>query len=131
MKASAGRTLMLVDKPYPNDTRVRNEAETLSHAGYSVIVVCLRKEGQRRQEMINGVRTYRLPALELFRKTPKENPTFFYGIWVKTKSFIGYVGEYVYFTGGCFFMSIYISLTQGFDAIHAHNPPDTLWLVAL
>ena len=122
---------MLVDKPYPNDTRVRNEAETLSDAGYSVMVVCLRKEGQPYQEVINGVRTYRLPALELFRKTPKENLTFLYRAWVKAKSFFGYVGEYVYFTGGCFFMSIYLALTRGFDAIHAHNPPDTLWLVAL
>ena len=93
---------MLVDKPYPNDTRVRNEAETLINAGYSVVVVCLRKEGEPRQEIVNGVRTYRLPALELFRKTPKENPTFLYRTWLKAKSFIGYVGEYVYFTSGCF-----------------------------
>jgi glycosyltransferase involved in cell wall biosynthesis len=50
---------------------------------------------------------------------------------MKAKSFIGYVGEYVYFTTGCFIMSIYIAITRGFDAIHAHNPPDTLWLVFL
>ena len=28
-------------------------------------------------------------------------------------------------------MSIYVAFKQGFDVIHAHNPPDTLWLVAL
>jgi len=28
-------------------------------------------------------------------------------------------------------MSLYVAFKHGFDVIHAHNPPDTLFLVAL
>ena len=37
---------MFVENAYPNDTRVRNEAEALTAASYSVTVVGLRKKGQ-------------------------------------------------------------------------------------
>ena len=74
MKESAGRVLMFVENAYPNDTRVRNEAEALTEAGYSVTVVCLRKNGQLRSEVVNGVQAYRLPRLELFQKTPVAEP---------------------------------------------------------
>ena len=122
---------MFVENAYPNDTRVRNEAETLTEAGYSVTVVCLRKKGQPRSEMVNGVQAYRLPRLELFQKTPADNPTLFQRVWLKVKSLVGYVSEYVYFTSACGVMSIYVAFKHGFDVIHAHNPPDTLWVVAL
>ena len=45
---------------------------------------------------------------------------------VKLKSFLGYMVEYCYFTTACLIVS-----TAGFDVMHAHNPPDTLFLVAL
>ena len=67
-KESVGRILMFVENAYPNDTRVRNEAETLCKAGYSVTVVCLREKGQPRSEMVNGVQAYRLPRLSYFRR---------------------------------------------------------------
>lgn len=122
---------MFVENAYPNDTRVRNEAEALTEAGYSVTVVGLRKVGQRRAEEVNGVRVYRLPRLELFEKTPCENPTVIQRISLKVKSLVGYVSEYLYFTGACCVMSVYVAIKHGFDVIHAHNPPDTLWMVAL
>lgn len=131
MKASAGKVLMFVENAYPNDTRVRNEAEALTEAGYGVTVVCLRKGTQLRSEVVNGVQTYRLPRLELFQKTPSENPTWLQRLCLKVKSLVGYLSEYVYFTSACFLMSIYVALRHGFDVIHAHNPPDTLWVVAL
>jgi glycosyltransferase involved in cell wall biosynthesis len=131
MKASAGKVLMFVENAYPNDTRVRNEAEALTEAGYSVIVVGLRKKGQLSSEIVNGVQAYRLPRLELFQKTLSENPTLFQRLLLKVKSLVGYVSEYIYFTGACGIMSIYVLCKHGFDVIHAHNPPDTLWLVAL
>src|SRR5438105_8372838 len=128
MKESAGKTLMLVENAYPNDTRVRNEAEALTQAGYEVTVVALRKPGQVRSEVIEGVRVYRLPRLELFQKTPCENPTFAQKVALKVKSLVGYVSEYIYFTSACFVMSLYIAFKHGFDVIHAHNPPDSLFL---
>lgn len=122
---------MLVENAYPNDTRVKNEADALTGAGYSVVVVGLRKKGQPRSEVVNGVQVYRLPRLELFQKTPSANPTWVQRVWLKIKSLLGYVSEYVYFTSACFLMSIYVACKHGFDVIHAHNPPDTLFLVAL
>ena len=122
---------MLVENAYPNDTRVKNEADLLSEAGHSVIVVALKRVGQRGSETINGVHVYRLPPFELFKKTPREKATRLERLWMKLKSLIGYVAEYGYFTSACFAMSVYVGWKHGFDVIHGHNPPDTLFLVAL
>ena len=122
---------MFVENAYPNDTRVRNECDALARAGYAITVVCLRKKGQPRAELVEGVQVYRLPRLELFQKTPHENPTLAERIWLKIKSLLGYVSEYVYFTSACLVMSVYVAIKHGFDVIHAHNPPDTLFVVAL
>jgi hypothetical protein len=131
MMESAGKVLMFVENSYPNDVRVKNEADALTEAGYAVTVVALRKPGQTRSEVVDRVQVYRLPRLELFQKTPSENPTFLDRVWLKIKSLLGYVSEYAYFTGACFMMSLYVAYRHGFDVIHAHNPPDTLWLAAL
>ena len=131
MKASAGRVLLFVENQNPNDTRVWSEAEALTQAGYSVTVVGLRHTGQPRSEVVSGVQVYRLPPLELFQKTPGAHSTLLRRFWLKLKSILGYLSEYAYFTGACFLMSIYVAFKHGFDVIHAHNPPDTLWLVAL
>ena len=122
---------MFVENAYPNDTRVKNEADALTEAGYQVTVVGMRKPGQSRSEVVKGVQVYRLPRLELFQKTPTENPTFWQRVGLKLKSIVGYVSEYVYFSGACFVMSLYVAFQHGFDVIHAHNPPDTLWAAAL
>jgi len=122
---------MFVENSFPQDTRVKNEADALTAAGYGVTVVALRKASQMRAELVDGIQVYRLPRLELFSKTPCENPTLAQRIWLKLKSVLGYVSEYVYFTSACFAMSVYVAFKHGFDVIHAHNPPDTLFLVAL
>jgi len=121
---------MFVENVYPGDTRVRNESELLTEAGYAITVVAMRGKGQRAAEVVNGVQVYRIPRLELFKKTPAQNPTRLQRFFTVTKSFVGYFSEYVYFTGTCFVMSLYVALKHGFDVIHSHNPPDTLWLVA-
>ena len=131
MKASAGRILMLLENNYPQDTRVRNEASLLTSAGYQVSVICLRKAGQSPTEIVNGVRVFRVPRLELFQKTPDAKADLLSLIWLKLKSFLGYLVEYLYFTAACLSVSSYVFLRYGFDVIHAHNPPDTLFLVAL
>src|SRR6267142_4959575 len=131
MRESAGKILMFVENAYPNDTRVRNECDALARAGYAITVVCLRKKGQPRAELVEGVQVYRLPRLELCQKTPRENPTLVERIWLKIKSLLGYVSEYIYFTSACLVMSVYVAIKHGFDVIHAHNPPDTLFVVAL
>ena len=47
----------------------------------------------------------------------------------KLQVVVGYVTEYSYFTGACLMVSFYVAFREGFDVIHAHNPPDTLCVV--
>src|SRR5262249_13683884 len=47
----------------------------------------------------------------------------------RLESWAGYFFEYVYFTVGCLVLSIYAACRDGVDVVHAHNPPDTLFLV--
>lgn len=122
---------MFVENFFPADPRVRNESQVLVGAGYEVTVVALRQPGEGASETVNGVRVYRIPKLVLFRKTPRAKVNLLQRTWLKLKAVTGYMGEYIYFTGACFFMSLYVALTRGFDVIHAHNPPDSLFLVAL
>jgi glycosyltransferase involved in cell wall biosynthesis len=122
---------MWVENHFPQDTRVTNEARLLADAGYNVAVIALRKPGQPARETLNGVKVYRLPTLELFKKTPSANVSGINLALVKLKSSLGYVIEYCYFTTACLVVSSYVFVRQGFDVMHAHNPPDTLFLVAL
>jgi glycosyltransferase involved in cell wall biosynthesis len=131
MIRSAGKILMLVENYFPQDTRVKNEASLLTKAGYQISVIALRRQGQAGREILNSVDVYRLPTLELFKKTPSANFNRLDLLFVKLKSFLGYVVEYCYFTTACLIVSSYIFVRRGFDVIHAHNPPDTLFLVAL
>jgi len=116
VKASAvsapagGRVLMLVENnSYPQDFRVRHEARALAEAGYQVTVISPARPGQRWRETIDGVRVYRYPA-------PRE-----------MSGVIGYLFEYGYSTVALFILSLLVYLREGFDVVHAANPPDTLW----
>src|SRR5256885_9261528 len=131
MIRSQSKILMLVENYFPQDTRVRNEADLLTQAGYQVAVIALRKQSQAGRETLNGVEVYRLPTLELFKKPPPANVNRINLVFVKLKSFLGYIVEYCYFTAACLVLSSYLFVRRGFDVIHAHNPPDTLFLVAL
>ncbi|MGB8340304.1 MAG: glycosyltransferase family 4 protein [Chthoniobacterales bacterium] len=123
--------LMLVENHYPQDTRVRNEANLLASAGYRVSVVALRETGQAAAEMVGGVMVYRVPRLELFKKTSSKRLGRAGRLFLKLKSSFGYLVEYCYFTAACLAVASYVFLRHGFDVIHAHNPPDTLFLVVL
>jgi len=122
---------MLLENAFPRDPRVRNEAFTLARAGYKITIIAVRKDKkEKRKEKLDGVTIYRVPYMDLFKKTiTAEN-------WFKIqlhcmKSAFGYIFEYFYFTSLCFSLSLYISVKEGFDVIHAHNPPNTLFLVGL
>jgi len=115
MRTSAGmRVLMLLENnAYPQDGRVRREARTLVGAGHQVAVIAPAHPGQAWREVIDGVRVYRYPA------PPPAN------------GLVGYLIEYGYSMVAAFILSLFVLLTDGFDVIHAHNPPDTFVLVAL
>jgi glycosyltransferase involved in cell wall biosynthesis len=110
MKASAGkRVLMLLENyPFPQDARVRAEAQALSEAGYRVAVIAPSGRGQRSNELVDGVRVYRY-------RSP-----------VNANGYFGYLAEYGYSTLASLFLSVRALLSGGFDIVHAHNPPDTL-----
>ena len=122
---------MWVENNFPQDTRVANEARLLADAGYQVAVIALRNQRQAAREIWNGIEVYRIPRLELFKKTVAGNGSRLNLLFVRLKSFLGYVVEYLYFTSACFLVSTYIFVRRGFDVMHAHNPPDTLFLVAV
>ncbi len=128
---SPTKVLMWVENNFPQDTRVANEARLLADAGYKVAVIALRNQRQAARETWNGIEIYRVPTLELFKKTVAGNGNRLNLLFVRLKSFLGYVVEYLYFTSACFLVSTYIFVRRGFDVMHAHNPPDTLFLAAV
>ncbi len=130
MKELAGKILMIVENSYPQDTRVRNEATKLSTAGYKVIVISKKYSGQNGKELISGITVFRIPWFEVFKKTSQSNIKLFNKIHrMGTKA--GYIVEYFYFTLSSFIYSLYISLSDGFDVVHIHNPPNTLFPIGL
>lgn len=126
----AGRVLMLVENPFPLDVRVKNEAYTLASHNYKVIVIALRRKGEKAREVIDGILVYRIPEMALFAKTPThKSKTILKKLLDRVETIIGYFVEHLYFTLSCLFLSIYIRIKDGFDIVHAHNPPDTLFFV--
>ncbi len=105
--------MLLENNPFPQDPRVRREAATLTSAGYQVSVICPKRKGQPWREIINGTHIYRFPAPP------------------KAKGFLGYLWEYGYSMTAAFLLSILIFFREGFDIIHAHNPPDTFVFIAI
>src|SRR5215471_5303875 len=108
------RILMLLENlPFPQDLRVRREAFALTSAGYRLTVICPSAKGQPSREIVNGVTVYRYPA---------PHPA---------HGFLSYLWEYAYSMAASFLLSLVVSIREGFDAIHAHNPPDTFVFIAM
>src|SRR5712691_10451298 len=129
MKEYAGRVLMLVEGNFPADTRVRNEAFTLAKNGYRVSVIALRGATESPHEIVNGVSVYRIPRMTLFKKLPTTESSTLRTLLKKLQVVSGYFLEYCYFTSACLLGSLYVAAREGFDVVHAHNPPDTLFVV--
>ena len=51
---------MLLDGAYPQDIRVRKEAEALVNSGKKVVVVCPAKANDSKKESVNGVEIFRI-----------------------------------------------------------------------
>jgi glycosyltransferase involved in cell wall biosynthesis len=107
------RILILVENlPSPFDRRVWQEACTLRDAGYAVSIVCPTGVGcERRFEIVDEVHIYR------------------YRLPLEAASAAGYALEYASALLQAFLLSWRVLLTRGFDAVHACNPPDLLFLI--
>ncbi|TMD62414.1 MAG: glycosyltransferase family 4 protein, partial [Chloroflexi bacterium] len=106
------RVLLLDENaPVPADRRVWYEALTLRDAGFKVSVVSPKWHYARRHEQLEGIDVYRFPLPSLG------------GIG-------GHLVEYAIATPILFAYSWFVYFRQGFDVIHAANPPDFLYLIA-
>jgi hypothetical protein len=52
--------LMIVYNYLPMDPRVRREATALIEQGYSVDIICLRAEGQKKFELFENIKIFRI-----------------------------------------------------------------------
>ncbi len=104
--------MLLENNPYPQDVRVRNEAESLAAAGHEVTVIAPRSAGQKAVEMVGQVtvRRYRLP--------------------VASGGIAGFLLEYAVAHAQLFWRGLR-ELVRGAEVIHLHNPPDTLFPIGL
>jgi len=107
------RILILVENlPSPFDRRVWQEATTLRDHGYEVSIICPTGKGfDRRHEEIDGIAIYR------------------YWLPVEASGAVGYLLEYSAALIWTMLLSVRVLATRGFDAIHACNPPDLLFLI--
>ncbi len=105
--------MLLENAPYERDGRVPSEARALAEAGYHVSVISqpFRRHKWRRE--MDGVEVYEYP------RPPSGNGAF------------GFVLEYVYSMLAALMLTLVVWWREGFDVIHAHNPPDTYVLIAL
>ncbi|MBX5460406.1 MAG: glycosyltransferase family 4 protein [Steroidobacteraceae bacterium] len=109
------RVLIIVENlPCPFDRRVWQEARTLAGAGYTVSIICPKGKGyEKSYEEIDGIAIYR------------------HALPVEADRWYGYAIEYLWAFCAQMVLSARVFFTRGFDVIHACNPPDTIFLVAL
>jgi glycosyltransferase involved in cell wall biosynthesis len=109
-----GRKLLMIveNLPVPFDKRVWNEATTLKAHGYGVSIICPKTpQYPLGYEVIDGIHIYRHPL-------PKE-----------ANGAFGYLLEYGTALACELYLAFKIWHNHGFDAIHACNPPDLIFLV--
>lgn len=110
--ARIGVLILVENLPVPNDRRVWLEATTLRDAGYHVSVISITgANANERFERRDGVSIYRYPA----------PPT--------TSGTLSFVWEFAYCWLWTLALSIRVLFREGFDIIHACNPPETFWLI--
>jgi glycosyltransferase involved in cell wall biosynthesis len=112
----AGRKIVIIveNLPVPFDRRVWLEARTLKRFGAQVSIISPKGKGyEAAEEEIEGIRIYRhaLPA--------------------EGRGALGYLREYAIALFHEARLSWRIFFTDGIDVIHACNPPDLIFLVAL
>ena len=111
---SAGKRVLIIvqNLPVPFDRRVWQEATALKAHGYEVAVICPAARGYTaRYECLQGIHIYRHPL-----------PLEARGAW-------GYLLEYASSLFWELVLSFKVLRRHGFDAIHACNPPDNIFLI--
>jgi glycosyltransferase involved in cell wall biosynthesis len=110
---SMKRICMIVYSCYPDDERVRREAEALERMGMAIDVLCLRARGQSAVEHLANITAYRL-----MDEQRKEKMSHY--LWLVLK-----------FTMLAFLRLQRLSFHHRYDLVQAHNMPDFLILTGL
>ena len=109
-----GVLILVENLPVPFDRRVWQEACALRDAGFEVTVICPRSDQHpAAREDVAGVHIRR------------------YRPWLEARSTRGYLLEYPVALTAFTLLTARVALHRRFDVIHACNPPDLLFLVAL
>src|SRR5205814_8408919 len=114
--AKAHKILMLVENGIvPLDKRTWYEATTLQDAGFQVSIICPKGSTMYREPYtcIQGIHIYR------------------YYVPTTTNKYSAYILEYSIAMLMTYLVSVKESVRHGFDAIHAANPPDLFFIIAL
>jgi glycosyltransferase involved in cell wall biosynthesis len=104
--------ILVMNLPVPLDRRVWLEAQSLVDSGRPVSVICPRGTGDLAYEELCGVRIYRF--------TPSSEGT----------GLPGYVREFLVSWIRSATLALLVFVRDGFAAIQACNPPDTLFAIA-
>lgn len=100
--------LMIAYTNYVSDPRVIRMAEAARDGGFSVDVIALKDHGQARQEVIRGIRVYKVQAHHRGGTLRK------------------YLWEYAKFFLRSTAISAHLFLTRRYRVVHVHNMPDAL-----
>lgn len=105
--------ILIENLTVPLDRRMWQEARTLAEAGYRVSVVCPKGRGfEQAYEVREGIEIYR------------------HGLWEASGPF-GYFLEYAIALFSQFRLALKAYRRTRFRIIHAANPPDTMFIIAL
>jgi glycosyltransferase involved in cell wall biosynthesis len=102
-------TMLLENNPYPQDVRVRSEAESLARAGHRVTVIAPRGPGQSRREHVRGVDVVRFRLVD-----------------GSARGAVGFALEYAV-AAFALHVGAVRELLHGATVLHLHNPPDILF----
>jgi Glycosyl transferase 4-like domain len=102
--------MLLENNPYPQDIRVRNEAQSLVAAGHRVEVVAPRAHGQPVRERVDGVVVRRFRAAD-----------------ATSQGISGMLREFLV-AAVALHLAAVRALVRGGTVLHIHNPPDILFL---
>lgn len=107
------RVLFIVENlPSPFDRRVWQEATTLRDAGYLVSIICPTGKGyEKKFEVVEDIHIHR------------------HDLPLEAEGATGYALEYSAALFWEFALAWKVFFSRGFDAIHACNPPDLIFLV--
>ena len=104
---------MLAMSTYPNDPRIRREAEALRDEGIKVDIICMYKENQSKIEDLGGITAYRI-----FKYSRQEK-------------IIKYIVQSILFMVIAFFKLQVLSIKHKYQVIQAHNLPDYLIFIGI